>query len=337
MPMLRAAGPRIMLAQPSGPRHRRVVTRMLAVVLITTCFAACGGDRSRTRSGAAATTSGALGQVSGRPGRLVAIGRGRTLFVHCVGSGSPAVVLESGASSNAMAWQDVQSQLRRTTRTCAYDRAGIGNSVAPAGVRDARGEIADLRRLLDRMRIDPPYVLAGHSYGGVLARAFAHRYPGAVGGLVLIDTLGRDGRRRGLAIWPKSQAPEIRRELSTTVVDGVDLAIGDTLAGRVSTLGHMPLAVITAGREDNFPQRPARLARNLKRQWGQMQDELAGLSDDSVHVVALGSNHDVLSPGSGQPAVVVSAVQAVVRAARRHTRLPPCARLFRGADVRCRG
>jgi pimeloyl-ACP methyl ester carboxylesterase len=76
----------------------------------------------------------------GERGPLVEIGGGRSLFLHCVGSGSTTVVLESGAGSNAMQWQEVQSELGGTTRTCAYDRAGIGNSVAPPGFRDARVE-----------------------------------------------------------------------------------------------------------------------------------------------------------------------------------------------------
>jgi hypothetical protein len=168
-------------------------------------------------------------------------------------------------------------------------------------------------------------------------RVFADLYPIETAGLVLIDTMGRDGRRRQLAIWPRSQAPEIRGELATTVIGGVDLAAGEALASRVSTLGEMPLAVITAGRQDNFPRTPARLGRALKRLWDRMQDELAGLSDNSVHVVALGSNHDVPSSRSGQPSVVIRALQAVVGAARDHARLPPCRRLFSGsADVRCR-
>jgi hypothetical protein len=117
---------------------------------------------------------------------------------------------------------------------------------------------------------------------------------------------------------------------------GVDLAAGEALASRVRTLGGMPLAVITAGRQDHFPRRPARLRRALKRLWDRMQDELAGLSDNSVHVVALGSNHDVPSSRGGQPSVVIRAVQAVVGAARSHSRLPRCRRLFRGSAVRCR-
>src|SRR5215211_3440790 len=298
---------------------------MLAVSVLLACALAvgCGGQEPKAQRGPTVKTPRAAPVAEGS-GRLVAIGGGRSLYLECVGS-------------DTFSWRDVQPEVGRRTRTCAYDRAGTGNSVAPPGVRDARNEIADLRRLLARARIEPPYVLVGHSYGGVLARVFAHLYPTETAGLVLIDTMGRDGRRRQLAIWPRSQAPEIRRGLATAVMGGVDLATGEALASRVTSLGDMPLAVITAGRQDNFPHTPAGLGRALKRLWDRMQDELAALSDNSVHVVALASNHDVPSSRSGQPAVIIRAAQAVVGAARSHTRLPPCRRLLSGSDVRCRG
>jgi len=313
-----------------------VACRFVAVlVLLALVFAmGCGGQGLKANRGPTVKTRAA--PVAEGSGRFVAIGDGRSLYMKCVGSGSPTVVLEAGFGADTLSWQDVQPEVGRGTRTCAYDRAGTGNSVAPPGVRDARDEIADLRRLLARAGVEPPYVLVGHSYGAVLARVFAHLYPSETAGLVLIDTLGRDGRRRQLAIWPRSQAPEIRRGLATTVMEGVDLAAGEAIASRVTSLGGMPLAVITAGRQDNFPRTPARLNRALKRLWDGMQDELAALSENSVHVVALASNHDVLSSRSGQPSVIVGAVQAVVGAARSHARLPPCRRLFSGSDVRCR-
>ena len=140
-------------------------------------------------------------------GSFVEIGGGRSLFVNCVGSGRPAVVLESGGDTNGFQWRAVQPELGRSTRVCSYDRAGIGSSLAPPGVPDARQQIADLRRLLAVQGIDPPFVVVGHSYGGVLARDFAYLHPAETAGLVLVDTVGRDGRRRQLSIWPKSQRP----------------------------------------------------------------------------------------------------------------------------------
>lgn len=333
--MGRASSAKLVAKSSRTIENRPVARRLLGLLMISACAVSCGGGQPKGDQAVTSTTPRAVSDVGGRPGKLAEIGGGRSLFWHCVGSGSPTVVLEAGLGSDTSSWRDVQPQLGRITRTCAYDRAGTGNSVAPPGVRDARDEIDDLQRLL-AAHAQPPYVLVGHSYGGVLARVFAHLRPTETAGLVLIDTMGRDGRRRQLAIWPESQAPEIRRGLATSVMGGVDLAAGEALAGQVRTIGDTPLAIITAGRQDNFPRTPAQLGRAMRRLWNRMQDELVGLSDNSAHVIALRSNHDVPSSNSGQPSVVVRAVQAVVRAARDHTRLPPCQRLFSGSDVRCR-
>jgi pimeloyl-ACP methyl ester carboxylesterase len=226
-----------------------------------------GGQEPRAHRGHPTAKTPGPALLSEGSGRLVGIAGGRSLYMTCGGSGSSTVVLDAGFGADTHSWQHVQPEVGRVTRTCAYDRAGTGESVAPPGVRDARDEIADLRRLLAGARVEPPYVLVGHSYGGVLARVFAHLYPSQTAGLVLIDTVGRDGRRRQLAVWPRSQAPESRRGLATTVLDGVDLASGEAIASRVTRLGDMPLAVITAGRQDNFPRTPPWLYRALKRLW----------------------------------------------------------------------
>ena len=312
------------------------MTRLLVAILLASALAGgCGGDEPKAERRATVKTPQPAEDFLGRPGKLVDIGAGRSLLLHCVGSGSPTVVLEAGFGGDASQWRDVQPDIGHVTRTCAYDRAGSGFSAAPSGVRDARDEITDLRRLLARARIDPPYVIVGHSYGGVLARVFAHLHPTETAGLVLIDTMGRNGRSRQLAIWPESQARTIRRELATTVMDGVDLAAGEAIADRLTKLGDTPLAVITAGRHDNFPRRPSSLAGALEQLWGKMQDELAQLSSNRVHVVAARSNHDVPSSRSGQPSVAFRAVEAVLDAARDETALPPCQEIFSGSDIRC--
>jgi hypothetical protein len=163
--------------------------------------------------------------------------------------------------------------------------------------------------------------------------------------LVLVDADGRFQMRRELAIWPRSQAPELRRSRAQRVRDGVDLASSERLAGRVLTLGDLPLAVITAGtHKADSAGMPAPLASDLYGLWVTMQDELAALSSDHVHVVALDSDHWVHIARfsregqqiDGQPDVVIRAVQEVVRAAHDHTHLPPCQRLFNKVDVHCR-
>ena len=293
--------------------------RLLVLALV--CLAGCGGSEAKKPSPTPA--------LEGLIGKEVDIGGGRSLFLQCSGSGSPTVLLEGGFGADAHAWDGVRPDVARTTRTCAYDRAGTGSSIPPSGLRDANDELADLESLLQHAKLPPPYVIAGHSYGGVLARVFARRHPGEVAGLVLVDTVGRNGRARQLAIWPRTVASKDRPGLADHVLNNIDLSVGEGLASRLSTFGDKPLAVISAGHESNFP-RP--LYRPLSRLWMRMQDELAQLSSNSVHVVASSSDHDI--PG-GQPEVIVDALNAVVRAARDGSELPPCREIFSG-DVRCR-
>jgi pimeloyl-ACP methyl ester carboxylesterase len=314
---------------------------MLAVVLASALAVGCGGHERDSRHAAAAKTPPA---VAG-PGKLVAIGGGRSLFLDCLGSGSPTVVLEAGLGADSHSWQDVQPQLGRTTRTCSYDRAGNGSSVGRPGVRDARDDIDDLQRLLNGAHLEPPYVLVGHSYGGLLVRLFAHEHPQETAGVVLVDAKGRDQTRRELAIWPKSQAPALRRAWARPIREGVDLATGDALARRVTSLGDAPLAVITAGtHKADSRGMPPSLARALYRLWVTMQDELAAQSGNHVHVVARRSDHWVAirrfyggnQQIDGQPEIVVRAVKAVVAAARDGTPLSPCRQLFHDLVADCR-
>jgi pimeloyl-ACP methyl ester carboxylesterase len=86
--------------------------------------------------------------------------------------------------ASAANWRDTQRDLARTTRTCAYDRAGLGSSVGRHGMQDTSDEIRDLQQLLLSAHIPPPYVLAGHSYGGLLTRLYADAHPRDVAGLV---------------------------------------------------------------------------------------------------------------------------------------------------------
>ena len=178
-------------------------------------------------------------------------------------------------------------------------------------------------------------MLVGHSYGGLLARLFASAHPDRVAGVVLVDAMGRDATRRQLAIWPKSHAPAQRREWAKPVQGDVDLRRGEALARDIRTLGHMPVIVITAARAwRDADHLPLRLRQEQDRLWRTLQDELARLSSEHVHVSALRSGHFIMQSGQ-QPWIITRAVTAIVTTHRDDGQLPPCARLFTGPDVRC--
>jgi pimeloyl-ACP methyl ester carboxylesterase len=273
------------------------------------------------------------------PGRLVAIGGRRALYLECEGSGNPTVILEAGFPGTSENWSDVQPALGRATRTCSYDRAGLGSSPPIPGVHTAADEISDLKRLLDHAGIPPPYVLVGHSYGGLLMRLFAHAHPQLTAGIVLVDAMGHNQDQRFLRILdtqPASVRQQLQSAVSNPISSGLDMYAGEALDARVTKLGDVPLVVITRGRNvDLGVSLPASLQRPVTHLWAIMQHELAGLSVDSVHVTALRSGHFVQSSPDGQPDVVIAAVLAVVHAARTHAHLPACSRLFGSPAARC--
>ncbi len=122
----------------------------------------------------------------GAPGRLVDAG-GLRLYVHCSGSGTPAVVLEAALGGSSISWSLVQPDLAQLTRVCSYDCAGFGWS-DPGPMPRTAGRVADeLRVLLECADIRPPFLLVGHSFGGLVMRIFAARHREEVAGLVLVD------------------------------------------------------------------------------------------------------------------------------------------------------
>ena len=121
-----------------------------------------------------------------QPGQLVDVG-GHKLHIHCLGTGSPTVVTENGLGSSSPDWSLVQPAVSQTTRICSYDRTGSGWSEAGPGPRTSHQISAELHTLLTNAGIAGPYVLVGHSAGGMHVQVYASQYPAEVAGLVLVD------------------------------------------------------------------------------------------------------------------------------------------------------
>jgi pimeloyl-ACP methyl ester carboxylesterase len=121
------------------------------------------------------------------PGTLVDIG-GYHLHILCEGTGSPTVIMESGLADPSMMWELVRPEIAKTTRVCVYDRAGLGWSDPSPKPRTAENIVEELHTLLTKAEIAGPYVLVGHSIGGVYMRLYAQTYPNEVTGMVLIDS-----------------------------------------------------------------------------------------------------------------------------------------------------
>jgi pimeloyl-ACP methyl ester carboxylesterase len=118
---------------------------------------------------------------------LVDVGDGRKMNLYCSGSGTPTVILDSGLSDSDIVWGFVQPMLAKQTQVCSYDRAGIGYSDRAKRASTTGNIVDDLRNLLRAAAVAPPYIMVGHSLGGLNVRLYAYRHRHEVAGLVLVD------------------------------------------------------------------------------------------------------------------------------------------------------
>ncbi len=258
----------------------------------------------------------AIGPYSGR----FDIG-GRKLFLRCTGSGSPTVVFQGGLTTD---WAEVQDRVAKFTRACSYDPAnGLWGRSDPAPTpRTGADVVADLHALLGAAKVPGPYVLAGHSDGGLFVQLYASEHSAEVRGLVLIDAVHSDyyARRIGLlkTLLPPAGLKATVQALRTrapAMVDPeqIDLerSLAQTRAALADTPLHsMPLFVLTHGRPDPSGSDP-RLVAADERVWRKLQDELAGLVPNSKHLIARKSGHDIQHE---QSRLVVAAIRDVVQA-----------------------
>lgn len=119
--------------------------------------------------------------------RQIPIGKGRTLNMLCKGRGAPTIILESGTGDGMSVWRKVQPVLAQHHRVCAYERAGLGLSPPDLKHRDLDGIVSDFEKLAANARLQRPFLLVSHSFGGMVLRVYARRHPANVMGMVLAD------------------------------------------------------------------------------------------------------------------------------------------------------
>jgi len=122
-------------------------------------------------------------------GRWVEIGRGQKLYVVEKGSGGPAVLFEAGIAATNLNWHHIQEKVSSFTATASYDRSGLGWSSPCRSLRTPGNISVELHTMLESAGIKPPYILVGHSFGGLVMRRYAAMYPEDVAGMVLVDPM----------------------------------------------------------------------------------------------------------------------------------------------------
>jgi pimeloyl-ACP methyl ester carboxylesterase len=285
------------------------------------------------------------------PGQRVDVG-GFSLHLHCMGEntdGRPTVILESGLGGTSSSWGWIQPEIAKTTRVCAYDRAGMGWSDPGPASRDAQTIATELHTLLQNAQIPEPYVLAGWSYGGMYVRQYASQYPDEVSGLVLLDSsspeqcistpdtqaqcdsmamtftlapiLTRFGvlRLMGLSMpasgLPSPQNEELLASFSATKdwnTQSAEFFASPSTRGQglnSESLGDIPLFVLSATGHD------------FEQLWQGWQADFTKLSTNSIQRVLPGATHGSILYDQTDAAVSTEAILQVVEAARTGTAL----------------
>jgi D-alanyl-D-alanine carboxypeptidase len=262
------------------------------------------------------------------PGRLVDIGD-RRLFLSCSGAGSPTVILESGLSDSSAVWSAVQDAVASTTRVCSYDRANVpGGASDPSEphtsaprLRSAAELVADLHALLAAAAVPGPYVLVGHSVGGLVARLYATTYPEEVVGMVLVDATHEDNwswleEEIGPDVWPTAVA-EFTQAVAARVLEPLDLeATAEQVreAREDRPLPSMPLILLTHTQPpDAATLLPGLSVEASERRWSEQQADLVTLLPDSRQILAEGSGHYIQND---RPDLVIDAIEDVIEAVR---------------------
>jgi pimeloyl-ACP methyl ester carboxylesterase len=255
------------------------------------------------------------------PGDKVDVG-GYQLYLYCTGTGSRTVILEAGLEGDDISWKQVQPEVAQFTRVCSYDRAGLAHSDYGPTPRDAEMSATDLHTLLTKADIAPPYVLVGHSFGGLLIRRFASDYPEEVDGLIFVDSLHEDWWEEALALLPPPGPNDSGRLASfrNYLTDGwrdpssnfeaMDIPAVVEQVRETGDFGDLPIMVMTAGKFTVLnPGLPPDLETALAELFHDLQGRLAELSTVGSQVVVEDSGHNMPREN---PQAVVDAIRDMV-------------------------
>ncbi|WP_174733195.1 alpha/beta fold hydrolase [Mesobacillus harenae] len=225
------------------------------------------------------------------------------LFVKLAGenNGKPTIVMDAGYGDYSKAWDSVISEISKMSNVLIYDRAGLGKSGSSSSPRTSREMIRELNQLINATQIKPPYILVGHSYGGVNARLYATEYPSEVCGLILVDSTPEDYRERFLPTMPEEFHQAYNKQF---VYEGNFDEFMESLKQVKESRRNLniPLLVIAAGKKDHYSKESQEL-------WNEMQRELLQISSNSEFIIAENSAHYIQND---EPEVIVNAIKRLI-------------------------
>ncbi|MBN9387039.1 MAG: alpha/beta hydrolase [Chloroflexi bacterium] len=276
-------------------------------------------------------------------GQMIDVG-GNRLFFRSSGEGSPTVILESGLGGSTGAFVWLERAIAKFTRVCVYDRAGLGKSETASSPYSFLESVKQLHTLLEKAEVNGPYILVGHSIGGILIREFTRRYPDEVAGLVFLDSshprqmeyMPPSMKRQSkilvkLLNWPwlakplinmmimkdaKLVPPETAAELKAefksdkhfkaTRAEYRDFDDFMEKTRDLGSLGERPIAVLSASLPEG----------TFMQTWHKLQGEIAGLSPNSTHQIVKGAKHVTLVTDQSYASLIVAEIEKMVEQLR---------------------
>ncbi|MFP6558726.1 alpha/beta fold hydrolase [Paraburkholderia sp. B3] len=232
------------------------------------------------------------------------------------------MVLETGLGAESAEWQGVQSQIEDRFRVFRYDRVGRGASGPATGPQDASVMADRLARLLRASGLPPPWLLVGHSFGGLLMRIFAHRYRTEVQGLVLVEAMHEDQFDVFSDAFskPTEADPPALTQMKTlwrgawrdpqSTVERIDFPASFREVRATGSLGDLPLVVLVAGSYRNSRLFPPERRNALQSEWERLQQTFLRLSSRATLVRLPSSEHFVQRD---DPGAIVYAIDAIAR------------------------
>jgi pimeloyl-ACP methyl ester carboxylesterase len=246
------------------------------------------------------------------PGTLVRIAGGKTIHMKCMGTGSPTVILTAGWGESSAGWRQVQPQVARMTRVCAWDRPGSGFSSRSTGRETVAETTADLIAALEATHMEGPFIVVGHSLGAYESLLLKDRFPAAVVGMVLVDPSIPDQIERLGRVVPRP--PLAGRRMPGPLEISAGQVVNPT-----RHYGDMPLIVLTSTNAPEVPEDTPDVV-NVRAQFAALNAEmhrghaeLAALSTRGVQRRVPDSGHHIQLD---QPDAVTGAIREVISAAR---------------------
>lgn len=220
----------------------------------------------------------------------------------------PVIVFDSGYGMPTRRWNSIKAEVSSFSQLLIYDRAGLGRSTADSRPHHSLQNVENLRSLLQKKEVKPPYLLVGHSFGGLNVRLYASMYPEEVAGLILLDSCHEDQNK----LMAADLSPDMQADyFGQFGAEGTLAEFEESLeqVRKYKTLGDMPLIVVTGGNQPDHTE-------ESWNHWMNFQKDLASLSTNNRHVILEDAGHSV---HIDNPQAVIHEIQEMHEALKHPT------------------